>query len=93
MQTRLAHGTNVIRWNAMGNFHFELNTDGVKELLRGPEMQAILQEYAEAVKGEYGAGAEVSLYVGANRANASVFQPANDFTNNLLKAVGRAKNG
>lgn len=77
----------------MANFRFELNSEGVKELLRGAEMQAVLKEYAETVKSEYGAGAEVGTYVGANRANASVYQPKGDFSNNLLKAVGRAKNG
>lgn len=76
----------------MANVRFELNKEGVRELLRSEEMQAILRDAAESVKAEYGAGAEVSVYVGPNRANASVYQPANDFTNNLLKAVGRAAN-
>jgi len=77
----------------MANFHFELNSDGVRELLKGPEMQEILHGVAKSVASEYGADTETDVYVGPNRANAMVFQRKGDFTNDLLKAMGRAKDG
>ena len=77
----------------MSNFVFELNTEGVRELLTSPEMAEVCAEIAEAVKDSYGEGAEVSVFTGQNRVNASVFQPAGRFDNKLLKAVGEvAKN-
>ena len=77
----------------MSNFVFELNTEGVRELLTSPEMAAICTEYAEAVKDSYGDGAEISVYAGQNRVNASIYQPKGRFDNKLLKAIGEvAKN-
>jgi len=77
----------------MSDFRFELNTEGVRELLTSPEMAAVCTEFAEAVKDSYGDGAEVSVFTGQNRVNASVFQPAGRCDNKLLKAVGEvAKN-
>lgn len=77
----------------MSDFRFELNTEGVRELLTSPEMAAVCAEFAEAIKDSYGDGAEISVYTGQNRVNASVFQPAGRFDNKLLKAVGEvAKN-
>lgn len=77
----------------MAKVRFELNWAGVGELLKGPEMIGVLTEYAERTRSEYGPEAEVSAYVGPNRANVSVYQPASETTNNLLKALGRAKDG
>lgn len=88
----LAPGTAAIRWNAMSNFVFELNPEGVRELLTSPEMAAVCEEFANAVKDSYGEGAEVDVYEGTNRVNASVFQPAGKFDNALLKAVGEVAN-
>lgn len=77
----------------MSDFRFELNTEGVRELLTSPEMAAVCAEFAEAVKDSYGEGAEVSVFTGQNRVNASVYQPDGRFDNGLLKAVGEvAKN-
>ena len=77
----------------MADFRFELNPEGVHELLTSPEMAAVCTEFAEAVKDSYGDDAEVSVFTGQNRVNASVFQPAGRFDNKLLKAVGEvAKN-
>lgn len=73
----------------MSDVIFELNPAGVHELLTSSEMAEICRSYAEAVKGEYGDGAEVDVYVGPNRVNASVYQPAGRFDNDLLKAVGK----
>lgn len=72
----------------MADFRFELNPEGVHELLTSPEMAAVCAEFADAVKDSYGDGAEVDTYTGPNRVNAMVFQPAGRFDNGLLKAVG-----
>lgn len=76
----------------MGDFRFELDHEGVRELLTSPEMAAICQEYAESVKDSYGEGAEVDVYEGTNRVNAMVYQPAGKSDNALLKAVGEVAN-
>lgn len=77
----------------MDNFRFELNPDGVRELLQSPEMGAVCAEFAEAVKDSYGEGAEVDVYTGKTRVNAMVYQPEGRFDNALLKAIGEvAKN-
>lgn len=76
----------------MADFQFELNPDGVHELLTSAEMGAICAEYAESVAASYGDGAEVDVYTGVNRVNAMVYQPAGVFDNALLKAVGEAAN-
>lgn len=77
----------------MSEFRFELNHDGVRELLTSPEMAAVCTDYAEAVKDSYGEGAEISVFIGTNRVNASVYQPSDRYDNGLLKAVGEvAKN-
>lgn len=77
----------------MANFYFKLDTAGVRELLKSPEMQALLQSEARGVAGQYGADTDVDIYVGPNRANSMVYQRKGDFTNDLLKALGRAKDG
>ena len=77
----------------MAKFYFKLDTEGVRELLKGPEMQAVLMERAQSIAGQYGPDTETDIYVGQNRANSTVFQRDDDKTNDLLKAVGRANNG
>lgn len=77
----------------MAKFYFKLNTAGVRELLQSPEMQAVLQGTAQSIAGQYGADAETDIYIGRNRANSLVYQRKGDFTNDLLKAMGRAKDG
>lgn len=76
----------------MAKFYFKLDTAGVRELMKSPEMQEILQSEARATAGQYGADTDVDIYVGPNRANSMVYQRKGDFTNDLLKALGRAKN-
>ena len=51
-------------------FKFELNRDGVRELLRGSEMQEVLLSYARGISSRAGEG--YSVHVGSNRANVSV---------------------
>ena len=71
----------------------ELNSDGVRELLRSPEMAAICKEQAKAIAARAGDGYSVSTYTGATRVNASVMTETpeamrdNLENNALLKAV------
>lgn len=68
----------------------ELNTEGVRELLRSPEMMDICVELAESIASNYGKDAEVTTYTGRNRVNASVVaeHDAALDDNSLLKAMG-----
>ena len=77
----------------MADFRIELNSEGVRELLRSPEMAAICQAQARAIAGRAGSGYSVSTYTGANRVNASVMAETKEAVrdnlknNTLLKAV------
>lgn len=77
----------------MSNFKFKLNRSGVAELMRSPEMQAILQDHASAIRNRCGSGYKQDIYVGRNRANASVIAKSakakrdNKKNNTILKAV------
>lgn len=74
-------------------FRIELNSDGVKELLKSPEMAAICQQHAQAIANRAGSGYAVTVYTGASRVNASVITETpeaireNMKNNTLLKAV------
>lgn len=57
---------------ARNKFKFELNRDGVRDLLRGKAMQEHLGNKARTAAASCGAGYEASTYVGKNRANASI---------------------
>ena len=52
------------------NFKFELNRDGVRQLLQSDEMVAVLKKHAQSVQNRAGKG--YSVHVGRNRANVSV---------------------
>lgn len=77
----------------MGKFRFELFRNGVFELMRSAEMQAVLQEHAEKVKQRAGDGYEMDTYVGPHRANCMIFANTADAwrdnleNNTLLKAL------
>lgn len=77
----------------MSNFKFKLNRSGVAELMKSPEMQAILQDHASAIRNRCGSGYKQDIYVGRNRANASVIAKSakakrdNKKNNTILKAV------
>ena len=76
-----------------GKFHIELNSDGVKELLKSPEMAAICKEHAKAIANRAGNGYGISTRTGVTRVNASVMPETaeaardNMKNNTLLKAV------
>lgn len=78
----------------MGNFHFELDEEGVKELLQSAEMQAVCLEYAQAVAGRVGDGYTADVQVGRSRAIARISAATdkanrdNVENNTLLKAMG-----
>ncbi len=71
----------------------ELNSDGVRELLRSKEMMDIVEGYAQDIANRCGDGYEVSTYTGTNRVNASVLTATweaykdNLDNNTILKAV------
>ena len=72
---------------------FELNSDGVRELLRGEAMQGVLMDYAQQVSKSAGDG--YSVWVGPNRANVSVSASTEEayqdnLENNTLEKVIRS---
>ena len=74
---------------------FELNSAGVRELLKSQEMQGIIDEYAQGKASQAGDGYKAEVKVGAKRAYANIFpsdqKSAHDnFTNNTLEKVIRS---
>lgn len=83
----------------MDNFHFELNREGVKELLKSSQMQQICGEHAQKVLSRANGttsdgGYEAENVVGANRCWSTVRAStpkavaSNLKHNTLLKALG-----
>lgn len=56
----------------MAKVRFELNREGVRDLLRSKEMMDVCQEYANNALGKLGDGYEVTTHTGSNRVNAQV---------------------
>ena len=56
----------------MANVKIELDSAGVRELLRSEEMKTICEEYANNAVSKLGDGYAVTAMIGKNRANASV---------------------
>lgn len=54
----------------MSDFKFELNKEGVKQLMQSEEMQKVLIGYAKSVQNRAGEGYDV--HVGKTRANVSI---------------------
>jgi len=77
----------------MSKIKFKLNSAGVSAMLKSPEMQTVLTKQATAIKNRCGDGYEQDIYVGKNRANATVrattykARKDNMDNNTLLKAV------
>lgn len=77
----------------MAKVKFELNREGVRELLRSKEMMDVCQEYANNALGKLGDGYEVTTHTGSNRVNAEVAavtyaaKSENLKTNSIVKAV------
>lgn len=77
----------------MARMKFKLNRAGVRELLKSPEMQAVLTDKANGIRNRAGTGSESDIFVGKTRANAMVYADSyqakrdNKKHNTLLKAV------
>lgn len=75
---------------------FELNREGVKELMKSDEMGVVLSEYAQRVMNNAGNSEDYRLdpYSGINRDNVSIMAindksiQDNYENNTLLKALG-----
>lgn len=71
----------------------ELNSEGVRELLRSSEMMSICQKHAQNAVNRLGSGYSVNTMVGRNRVNAEVTADTREaridnFENNsILKAI------
>lgn len=72
---------------------FELNREGVRELLKSQEMMDICKGYADRAQASLGDGYEVTTHTGTNRVNAMVAAESrkakkeNLEDNTILKAV------
>lgn len=81
----------------MSNVRIELNSEGVKQLLKSPEMEGICRNLAEGIASSAAGNYEVSTYSGRNRVNASVYTADRETLqenldgNALLKALGGAR--
>ena len=79
----------------MGNVKFELNKDGVKQLMQSGEMMSVCREYANAAMASLGNGYEVSDMVGKTRVNVQITATSfkarkeNLENNTILKSLPR----
>jgi hypothetical protein len=77
----------------MAKVKFELNREGVRDLLRSKEMMDVCQKYANNALGKLGDGYEVTTHTGSNRVNAEVAavtyaaKKENLSDNTIIKAV------
>ncbi len=77
----------------MSKVEIELNSEGVRDLLRSEEMQAECKKRANEAVGKLGPGYKVSTHVGKNRANASIYAESyqarqdNMENNSILKSL------
>ena len=77
----------------MADVKFELNREGVRELLRSQEMMNVCEGYAKSALGRLGGGYDVTTLTGRNRVNAEVAATSyaarkeNAESNSILKAI------
>lgn len=77
----------------MSNVKFELNYEGVGQLLKSDEMMAVCKEYADKALSSLGSGYQVTTKVGKTRVNAEVAattyeaRKENAENNSILKAL------
>ncbi len=77
----------------MSSDKFELNSEGVRELLKSQEMMDVCAEHANKVISQCGNGFETSSHIGKNRVNVSVYPVTKSAKNRnykenvLLKAL------
>lgn len=78
----------------MAKVRIELNSEGVRNLLKSAEIAEICRTHAQEIAGRAGSGYEVTTYTGKTRVNASVHAATDEAyrdnlkNNTLLKAVG-----
>ena len=77
----------------MAKVEFQLNREGVRQLLRSPEMADICEGYASTAWSRLGDGYDFNIHFGRNRVNAEVIavtyqaKSENLKNNSILKAV------
>lgn len=77
----------------MSKFKFVLNREGVRSLLKGPEMQTLILQKGNAVRNRCGEGYRHDVRVGQNRCNSMIWaetiraKRSNRKHNTLLKAM------
>ena len=77
----------------MSKVRFKLNRDGVRQLMKSEEAQAMLVQIGNNVRNRCGDGYDMNVHVGKNRANvmvwAATYQSRRDnYRNNtILKAL------
>lgn len=77
----------------MANVRIELNSGGIRELLRSKEMLSICEEHANKALNKLGNGYEVTTHTGKNRVNVSIGTESyeamreNMENNTILKAL------
>ena len=79
----------------MTNVEIKLNSEGVQELLKSDEMQALLSELASSKVEQAGEGYEYSVKVGQRRAYANIYPASKEayqdnLDNNTLEKVIRS---
>lgn len=79
----------------MAKVKIELNSSGIRQLLKSEEMGQMLKQQAEQVRARCGSGYSTDLYQASSRVIAGVFAETaeaakqNSRENALLKALGR----
>lgn len=79
----------------MAKVKIELNSSGIRQLLKSEEMGQMLKQQAEQVRARCGSGYSTDLYQASSRVIAGVFAETaeaakqNSRENTLLKAFGR----
>lgn len=77
----------------MSSVRIELNSDGVRELLKSQEIRDVCAEFASKAVSRLGEGYSSTIYTGKNRVNASVYAESveakreNLENNTILKAI------
>ena len=77
----------------MSGVKFELNRQGVADLMKSAEMMSICKGYADSAQAQLGDGYIVTTHTGKSRVNASVAadtykaRKENAENNSILKAV------
>lgn len=81
----------------MSDFKFELDKDGVRELMQSAEMQSIVNEAGGRILTQAGEGYEIANGIGATRAGSTVYPAtakaaiSNRKNKTLQKALGSVK--